>query len=115
VATFERERIARYVLIGMFVIAGGWVAYGYWSRPPQMGRSEEVFRTVDALYTAIRSKDAARVDSCEARLNGYRDAGKLPASAANRLSGIIGTARAGSWQTAAERLYDFMLAQQRAG
>ena len=52
---------------------------------------------------------------CEGRLHGYRDAGALPAAAAARLDGVIGTAKSGGWQSAAESLYDFMLGQRREG
>ena len=83
--------------------------------PPQMGPDAEVFETVDALYTAVRNRDEARLTQCEARLAGYRAAGKLPKAAADRLDGVIAKARAGDWQPAAERLYDFMLAQRRDG
>ena len=83
--------------------------------PPQMGPDAEVFETVDALYTAVRNRDEARLTQCEAKLAGYRAAGKLPKAAADRLDGVIAKARAGDWQPAAERLYDFMLAQRRDG
>ena len=36
--------------------------------PPQMGPDAEVFETVDALYTAVRNRDDARLTQCEARL-----------------------------------------------
>ena len=56
--------------------------------PPQMGPDEEVFNTVDALYTAVRNQDDGQLTACEAKLNGYRDAGKLPTSAAESLAGL---------------------------
>ena len=40
---------------------------------------------------------------------------ELPAAAADYLDGIIGQARGGRWQAAAERLYTFMMAQRREG
>ena len=83
--------------------------------PPQMGPDAEVFETVDALYTAVRNRDAARLTQCEAKLAGHRAAGKLPKAAADRLDAIVAEARAGDWRPAAERLYDFMLAQRRDG
>ena len=81
--------------------------------PPQIGNSPEVFKTVDALYTAVRNEDAARMAECETRLNEYRTAKKLSPKAADKLSSIIAKAKAGAWQTAAERLYDFMIGQRR--
>jgi hypothetical protein len=84
-------------------------------RPPQMGASEEVFRTVDALFTAITARDEVRLAQCETQLRAHRDAGLLPPDSADYLDDIIAKARKGSWQSAAERLYDFMHAQQRDG
>ena len=83
--------------------------------PPQMGPDEEVFDTVDALYTAVRNQDEKQLAACEAKLTSYRDAGKLPSSAADSLTSIIATARRGGWDAAARRLYDFMAAQKREG
>ena len=80
-----REHYAKYALIGIVALVAIGVIYHYWSRPPQMGTSEEVFNTVDALYTAVRNQDDKRMGECEARLKGYREAGKLPESAANAL------------------------------
>ena len=82
---------------------------------PQMGADDDAFDTVDALYTAVRNRDEKRLGECEARLLAYRDAGKLPANAAETLASIIAKARGGSWDTAAMRLYDFMAAQKREG
>jgi len=84
-------------------------------RPPQMGADEEVFRAVDALYTAVTARDGKLLDDCESRLNKLRDAGKLPPGAAGHLDKIIATARAGRWRPAAERLHAFMSAQRRGG
>jgi hypothetical protein len=39
----------------------------------------------------------------------------LPAEAGDHLAGIIRKARAGRWESAAERLYEFMAAQRREG
>ena len=108
-----RERVAYGVLGAVAVGAAGLVLYGLLSRPPQMGESEEVFATVDALYTAVRNRDEKRLGECERRLRGHREAGRLPPDAADELDSVIAKARGGSWDRAAERLYDFMLAQRR--
>jgi hypothetical protein len=71
-------------------------------------------RTVDALFTAVTARDEKLLAQCEQRLHAYRDAGKLPQSAARHLDGVIATARAGSWRPAAERLYSFIQRQRRA-
>src|SRR5262249_35649037 len=101
--------VAALVIIGVGIVLIGQ------RRPPQMGADERVFHTVDALYTAVKSQDVARLAECERRLNSYRDAGALPAAAAGRPDGVIGTAKSGGWQSAAEMLYDFMLGQRREG
>ncbi len=110
----NRQWIGWVALAGL-AIAGIAVAVMLLRPQPQMGPDEEVFDTVDALYTAVRNRDDKRLGDCEARLSAYRDAGKLPAKAAETLASIIGKARGGSWETAAERLYDFMAAQKREG
>ena len=88
----------------------------FWFRvPPQMGASDEAFHSVDALYTAVRNRDESQLAGCERRLKGYAETGKLTAPAWIYLDGIIQKARGGGWQSAAESLYDFMLAQRREG
>lgn len=111
----SRSRVAMYALVGLAVMCGVAVAIVYFSRAPQMGADEDVFRTVDALYTAVRMKDAARVADCEKRLGEYRQAGKLPKGAADSLDRVIAKTRNGHWQSATESLYEFMLAQRRDG
>jgi hypothetical protein len=95
------------LLVGFFV----WC----WSRPPQMGADAEVFKTVDALFTAVTARDEKLLGQCAQRLTVLKDAGKLPADASDYLDGIIARARDGRWQSAAERLYGFMQAQRREG
>jgi hypothetical protein len=90
-------------------------AFVGWGRPPQMGPDEDVFKTVDALFTAVTSRDERLLGPCEQRLRASREAGKLPAEASDYLDGIIRTARDGQWQAAAERLHGFMKAQRREG
>jgi hypothetical protein len=107
------ERLGWYLWGGLLLLAASILLYRYLSRPPQMGVSEEAFSTVDALYTAVRSHDEKRLGQCEQRLHSYRDSGQLPKKASAALDAIIATARSGSWQQAAEKLYDFMLAQRR--
>ena len=110
----DRNRVA---LIALGAVAAIIAVVLWWNlgSPPQMGADEEVFRTVDALFTAVTGKNEKQLDDCERRLKGYREAGKLPAGAAKTLDSIIGTARKGQWQPAAERLYAFMQGQRREG
>lgn len=85
------------------------------SSPPQMGPDKDVFATVDALFTAITAHDAKQLQQCKQRLGNSHAAGTLPDSAHLYLTDIITTAEKGNWQSAAETLYSFMLAQRREG
>ncbi|MFT3879022.1 MAG: hypothetical protein QM703_05100 [Gemmatales bacterium] len=85
------------------------------SKPPQMGADKDVFNTVDALFTAVTARDEKKMAQCEQRLKGYLASGTLPESASIYLNEVIATARAGKWQSAAETLYSFMMAQRREG
>ena len=89
------------------------VAFFGCGRPPQMGTDENVFRSVDALYTAVTARNEKLLSDCEKRLHELKESGKLRPQAASQLDGIIATARAGRWQPAAERLHAFMSAQRR--
>lgn len=88
----------------------------YWLWPtPQLGADEEVFRTVDALFTAVTGRNEKALFQCEKRLHVYRDDGKLPTPAADTLDAVITQARSGRWESAAVRLYDFIRAQRGEG
>ena len=64
------------------------MAIFYFRAPPQMGPDAEVFRTVDALYTAVTARDEKLLAQCEARLKTLKQAGKLPESASSYLDGV---------------------------
>lgn len=114
-APSQREHYARIALAVLVVGGVIGLVHHLLTRPPQMGVDDQVFHTVDALYTAVRSRDEKRLDGCAQRLRSYRTAGKLPSSAADYLDKVIAKARGGNWQSATESLYDFMLAQRREG
>lgn len=80
---------------------------------PQIGPDDQVFKTVDALFTATTSKNTEQLKDCDQRLKTYRQNGKLPAAAGKRLDAIIKQAESGQWKESAKTLYDFMLAQRR--
>jgi hypothetical protein len=104
------------VVVGIGAVATLLVCWLVWSsRPQQMGADPDVFATVDALFTAVTARDETRLGQCEQRLHVLRDAGKLPRTAADHLDGIIGKARRGRWESAAEQLYAFMKSQRRDG
>jgi len=85
-----------------------------WSRlpPPQLAADEQVFTTVDALFTALTARDRARLEECERRLQAYRKEGKLSEAPAARLDTIIRQARDGKWEPAAQELYGFIRGQR---
>lgn len=80
--------------------------------PPQLPRDEEVFKTVDALFTAMTSRDTGRLEDCEQRLSAYHATGRMSDAATDFLNSVIDQAHAGDWEPAAHRLYDFMLGQR---
>jgi hypothetical protein len=94
-------------VVGIFFLVQAFKA------PPQIGMDEEAFATVDALFTALTSRDESRLDVCEERLLALREAQRLPATAADYLDAVIDQARSGQWEPAAKRLYDFMYRQRR--
>ncbi len=111
-ATTKWQRLA-WVLLGVFAVSVLVILIVNSGSSHQMGSDEAVFKTVDALYTAVRNHDEKQLAACEQRLNSYKDAGTLPPPAAEHLAGIIARARKGDWDTAAQRLYQFMLEQRR--
>src|SRR5207253_8335898 len=72
----SRARVAWGLLGGLAALAVLVVAVRYFTRPPQMGADDDVFKTVDALFTAVSMKDEAKLAQCEQRLHSHRDAGK---------------------------------------
>src|SRR5262249_44668907 len=81
--SLTRDRIALFLLAGLLAAALGIGVFLALRSPPQMGTDEEVFRTVDALFTAVTARDERLLAQCESRLHDYRAAGKLPPGAAD--------------------------------
>ena len=103
------------ILCGLTAIVAVVVLLQSLRSPPQIGTDEEVFATVDALFTALTSRDDSRLDDCEERLLAFREAEQMPEKAADHLDSVIQQARSGDWEPAAKRLYDFMYRQRREG
>lgn len=108
-----RERVAWMALAGVIGIVGLIALIAWWRTPPQMGVDEHVFRTVDALYTAVRNENGSKVSQCEERLKKYREQGSLPKSAHEYLTSVIAKTKQGNWESATRQLYDFMAAQRK--
>jgi hypothetical protein len=102
-------------ILGVLVLVGAARLWLGFRSQPQLPPSDEVFKSVDALFTAVTSRDESRLTACERRLEKYHRAAKLPDPAWKRLKGVIATARGGQWESAAHRLYDFMQGQRREG
>jgi hypothetical protein len=79
---------------------------------PQVAGDPDCFKEVDALYTAVTSKNAKLLGESEARLRKLHAAGKLSDAGLRALEPIIARARGGDWRPAAEELYVFMRAQR---
>ena len=112
-STDELQDRRVWLLAGAMVLFGGYYAWSKWDRTPQIGTDEAVFKTVDALFTAVTSKDKKRLEQCATRLAECRKAGQLPEASAELLDSIVAQARSGEWKPAAERLYATMLSQRR--
>ena len=108
----QRNRLAT-ILIAIVSFVCAAAVYQYLRTSPQIGPNEEVFKTVDALFTALTTKDLQRLSDCESRLQADLESGALPSAAAKNLDGIIQRARAGKWDASADTLYQFILDQRR--
>jgi hypothetical protein len=108
----SRNQIALAILALLFVALAARVWFGFRSQP-QLAAGADVYKTVDALFTAVTARDEQRLSACEKRLQGYREASMLSEPAWKRLTSVIAIARRGEWEKAAHRLYDFMQGQRR--
>lgn len=81
--------------------------------PAQIGPDRDVFKAVDALYTAVSLRESKLVDQCAKTLGDLESAGKLPGDAGSSLRSIIDDAKSGRWEPSQERLARFMEGQRR--
>jgi len=81
--------------------------------PAQIGDDEEAFNEIDALYTAVTSKNLKLLSECRARLEKLKDEDKLSTSAFEAVKPIMDEAEKGGWTNAAPKLYTFMRGQRR--
>src|SRR5579871_4234946 len=87
--------------VGLCIAVLLWIWLG---RAPQIGGDKDAIKAVDALFTAVASRNESWLRECEERLHALRDADRLPRSASDYLDGIIGMARTGDWRRAAKEL-----------
>ena len=103
-----------FLTFGCIAMIVGVTAYWLCNRSqPQMKYDSEVFNTVDALFTAITSRNPDRLAACNQRLVRYKAEGRLTGAGANTLDQIVEQAQSGEWEGAGKRLYAFMLGQRR--
>ena len=109
----DRRRKQAFAAGGVLALIG--IAWVVWSNlpPPQLKLTDkQVFNTVDALFTALTSRDLARLTDCEQRLKTYHSEGRTSNAVASTLDAIVKQARAGEWEPAAKKLYEFMIGQR---
>jgi predicted negative regulator of RcsB-dependent stress response len=87
------------------ILLGGYQAWRFYSTPPQLQASPDAKKTLDALFTALTSRDKAKLATCMERIEVHFADGKLSQKAANELRNCHKLAGAGSWEQAAKRLY----------
>lgn len=89
-------------------------AYWSWTSTPQLAPSDEVYASVDALFTAVTARRAELVAQCETELASLQREGKIPQPAWQRLSRAIALAKSENWEPAAKDLYRFIERQRRS-
>lgn len=88
------------IAIGV-VLAWGWMS---WNAVPNFKANDDALKTIDALFTAINSRDAIRVAMCQESLTKHASSGQLNPAAMTELSNCCDQARLGGWENAARRL-----------
>lgn len=99
---------------GIFLILAGGIALGLCGcGEPQFARDAESRSAVDALWTAVTARRLPLLEAAATRLNELRDSGQLSEETASRLQPIIGQAREGKWETAAQSLHRLIRGQRK--
>ena len=112
-ATESRPDRRKIALSAVCVLLAGYMLFQWNSAPPQLPvRHDAIMQTVDALFTAISTRDTRHLQECRLRLQRFEQSGELPAAAAQRLTSLIEQADRGAWEAAGRALYDFMLGQR---
>ena len=103
------KRIAFVVVLSSLPLS----TLGGCGRPPQIGDDKAAFKAVDALFTAVSLRDPQLLERCDQTLRNLRVGGKLPEAAGTSLEAIVAEAREGKWESARDRLGNFMRGQRR--
>lgn len=107
----RRQWILLGLVIGTFTIGGWWWRLG---TAPQLGDDAAVMKTADALFTALTSRDEARLNGCAEQVHQLTSSGQLTKPASAKLMQIIALGRRGEWRAAAEQHYALLTAQRGA-
>jgi predicted negative regulator of RcsB-dependent stress response len=100
-----RARKPWLIVAGLLLALLSCWAWMSWTRVPQFQATPEAIKTVDALFTAITSRDAERMAACKAQLTLHTSNGKMSPQAMKELEACCEQASSGEWETAAKRLY----------
>ena len=95
-----------YWIIGPIVSLGLIWLVMFWTAVPKLQASDDALKTVDALFTAINSRNTKRMSECKTKLESYTREGGLSHGAMTVLAQCCEQAEAGDWEKAAKRLYD---------
>ena len=91
-------------LIGV-VLFGGWLAWRYYTVPPQLQASAAATKTLDALFTALTARDSVKLKACMERIEGHSAAGHIGTKGLAEVRHCSQLAEKGAWEEAAKRLY----------
>lgn len=110
----ERKPVRASIAAAAICVLVLTAAYWSWTSTPQLDPSDEVYASVDALFTAVTARRAELVAQCETELASLHGEGKIPQPAWQRLSRAIALAKSDDWEPAAKDLYRFIEQQRRS-
>ena len=83
-------------------------AYWAWTATPKLQPSDEVYTSLDALFTAVTAHKSPMVETSATRLDALHREGKIPDPAWKRITRVIDLAKDGQWESSAKSLYQFI-------
>lgn len=76
---------------------------------PELKASPESLKTMDAMFTALTSKDSQRLEFSLVRLRNFQEQGQIDAQSMKTIEHCrVLAIEQGQWQTAAETLYELV-------
>lgn len=93
------------------VLFAAWFAF--WPKAtPQLNQDPEVLSALDAVFTAINSRNSKELERLDKILVSHHEEGRINLDAHQRVQAISSVAKNGEWELAAEQLYSFIERQQ---